>query len=652
VKCQRPGFKLHRLRGLGRTPKVSEMKWPRKARRRLANWLAASARRLNDSRPIVPRSGRILPEDLGSGLRLDSYAATLARAAVVRGNTTEQLASRALAEGRYRHPHFVAHIEHLPPSADVVFVSVCNDKYAPGLEALVLSLRKQYPGLTNRYVVYHDGTLSEFNQQRLTRIYPQFEFAERATDRFKVVLGSFRNHRRVGLLGYLSLEAIEIEDASHVVILDVDLFVVGDISPLWQGDKIKAVPDIGARPFCVVSGLTGRPIINSGVLSLPRSARGPDATERRDAILAELAQHADPDILRFADQRFWNIFFGEREIELLPQNFNCVKSLLTGAFKDRTGLVSIIHLTGSKPWYEFINESLLTPGEKDEENVTDAERGIFLLWHQDYRRNLLASRLAAYREDCTADHAGLAGRCAEKKPVALIGNGPSISRTDLDAFDGFEKFVFNWFVNHEDWDKVAPDHLVIASHMIFGGWHTPRPKLPPEYLDALLAHSHRPRLWFPYYFKAYVDGIPELQPYEISYFFFEKPFKQRVGRTGRVELSLSEPLVDCNTGVITAGMPIAVLLGARDIVLVGCDSNYASTQGTYFYAADRHASATTRKESLLATWSADGEGFYAYAVAQKALEQRGIRLADATLDGNLTMLPKLSLAEVRAMTAR
>jgi len=627
------------------------MKWQRKVRRRLANWLAAASRIVGGSGPIVHRPGRILSENLGSGIKLDAYAAGLAKAPEVRGHNTEQLAVRALAQGRYRHPHFVAHTAYLPPPADVVFVSVCNDKYAPGLEALVLSLRDQYPGLSNRYIVYHDGRLSEFNQKRLKRIYPQFEFAERATDRFKVVLGSFRNHKRVGLLGYLSLEAIEIEDASYVVILDVDLFVVGDISPLWQGDKVKAVPDIGARPFCVVSALSGRPIINSGVLSLPRSARGPEATRRRDAVLAELAGHADLDIQRFADQRFWNVFFSAEQVELLPQNFNCVKSLLAGAFKDRVGMVSIIHLTGSKPWYEFVNESLLTPEEKEEEQVTDAERTVFSLWHQEYRRNLLADRLAAYRADCSADHVALAGRC-KGKPVALIGNGPSIARTDLSAFDGFEKFVFNWFVNHEGWDTVRPDHLVVASHMIFGGWHTPQPKLPAEFLSALVAHAHRPRLWFPYYFKTYIETVPELAPYEIGYFFFEKPFKQRVGRAGRVQLSLSEPLVDCNSGVITAGMPIAVHLGAEHIVLVGCDSNYTSTQGSYFYSSERHASATTRPESLLATWSEAGEGFYAYSVAHKALDDRGVRLVDATLDGKLTMLPKVSLAEVRTMTER
>src|SRR5690606_10023483 len=156
-----------------------------------------------------------------------------------------------------------------------VFAAVCNDKYAPGLEALILSMLAVYPGLRCKFVVYHDSALSEFNRRRLLDLYPHFDFRARSTDRFNVALGEHGNHKRVGLLGYLSLEALEIQGASHVVILDSDLLVLGDISPLWSGAKIKAVPDIGAKPFGIVSAKTGKLVINSGVLSFPANELGP-----------------------------------------------------------------------------------------------------------------------------------------------------------------------------------------------------------------------------------------------------------------------------------------------------------------------------------------------------------------------------------------
>jgi hypothetical protein len=65
----------------------------------------------------------------------------------------------ALAEGRQVAPVFTEVTEHIPPGPDVVFATVCTDKFAPGLEALILSLRQVYPGLDHRFVVYHDGGL-------------------------------------------------------------------------------------------------------------------------------------------------------------------------------------------------------------------------------------------------------------------------------------------------------------------------------------------------------------------------------------------------------------------------------------------------------------------------------------------------------------
>jgi lipopolysaccharide biosynthesis glycosyltransferase len=563
----------------------------------------------------------------------------------------DKLAFRAWAEGRYLHPRFVYHIHHEAPPAGVAFVSVCNDKYAPGLEALILSLLDQYPGLTHRYIVYHDGNLSPFVQERLHSLYAGFEFEQRDPTKYNVALGNAPNHKRVGLLGYLSLEALGLTDVSRVVILDTDLIVLGDISPLWQGDRIKAVPDIGVKPFGIVSAKTKRPVVNSGVLSLPGQMLGASSITKRDRTLEALATNDDKDIERFADQRFWNVFLSDEDVELLPQNFNCVKALVTTSFPHEISNVSVLHLTGPKPWYLFLNDDLLS--EDDRQSYKRAKgrfREVFAIWERKYRSTLLRHRLIAFRND-QAETLGKLRNGLNGRPIALIGNGPSIQKTDLMAFSGFEKVVFNWFIHHPDWDKVKPDHLVVASHMLFGGWNTPRPELPPEYLQGLTRQSHKPRLWFAYYFKSYIESLPELKGYAISYFFFEKPFKRKVSHTARIETNLENPLTDCNTGVLTVGVPLALHRGSRRIVLVGCDSNYTSTQGTYFYAADQHKSKTTRADTLLKTWARGGEGAYGYQVAQRQLASLGVEFMDATLGGSLDMLPKVTLDQVRAFAS-
>jgi lipopolysaccharide biosynthesis glycosyltransferase len=529
---------------------------------------------------------------------------------------------------------------------------VCNDKYLPGLEALILSLKQQYPGLFNRYVVYHDGNLSNFSQQRLTDLYPYFEFIQADPQQFQVRMGNAENHKRVGLLGYLSIHALALQGPGHVIVLDADLLVLGDISPLWHGDQIQAAPDIGVRPYGIVSAESGRPVLNSGVLSLPPQERGPGAVARAALVLRGLDRNIDVDIAGFADQRFWNVFLADREVKLLPHNFNAIKSLVATFCPDHLSDVSILHFTGAKPWYAFLHKELLAEGEQA--SYRDAEssfRTEFALWRNRYIPALLRERTRQFHRDCASDHEGLRGS-ALGRPTVLIGNGPSLSRTNLNDFRGYEKIAFNWFVHHDDFDDVRVDHLVLASHMLFGGWQTPNPQLPESFLSALLARQHRPRLWASYTFKPYLEQLAELKDYSISYFFFEKPFKRSISDTGHPEFDLRHPLVDANTGVLTAGVPIALHLGCRDIVLTGCDSNYRSTAGSYFYPESEHSSKTTKKPTLLKTWAKGGAGHYGYEVTHKALRERGIAFYDATRNGNLTSLPKISSKKARSLAKK
>ena len=553
----------------------------------------------------------------------------------------------ALLAGSYDYAHLIDDPDAEAPPEDLVFAAVCNDKYAPGLEALVLSLRRQYPGLTNRFLVFHDQSLSEFSRDRLSSVYPGFEFVRRDPDDYAVTLGDHYNHLRVGHLGYLTLEVLTIEEPSWIVVLDADLLVLGDISALWRGSGIKAVPDIGHRPYAIRAEATGTTVINSGVMSFPRDERGPEARGRMERVLAALDDVDDPTLSRFADQKFWNVYLAERDVELLPQNYNMNKMLLELDYPEEIGAVRILHLTGPKPWYGFVSEDLLVGDDRSRyKRARRRYQRSFALWDQSYLSAITAARIRRFRSDEGDALAAMQG-LAQGRPAVLIGNGPSLSATDLTAFDGYEKIAFNWFVNHEDFDTIRPDHLVLPSHMLFGGWHTPDPQLPADFLDALTDHRHRPVIWTSYYFKPYVEAEPRLRGYEIRYFLFEKPFKRRIAKTGWAPLDLRAPLVDSNTGVLTAGVPMALHFGASHIVLVGCDSNYESAAGSYFYSAELHASKTTRPDDLVATWSDDGPGFLGYEVVRRELDARGVPFLDATLDGRLSMLEKVSLDEAR-----
>ena len=94
---------------------------------------------------------------------------------------------------------------------------------------------------------------------------------------------------------------------------------------------------------------------------------------------------------------------------------------------------------------------------------------------------------------------------------------------------------------------------------------------------------------------------------------------------------------------------VALHLGAQDLVLVGCDSNYASSGGSYFYPAEGHASATTDEAQLVRTWTPDGAGQHGYRRYAEELVARGVRLRDATVGGALTVLPRIELHDVRSL---
>lgn len=557
-----------------------------------------------------------------------------------------------LLEGRYVLPRFVDHIDHLPPGADVTFLTVCTDAYAPGLEALLLSLLSVYPDLQSPFVVVHDGRFSTLNQDRLRGIYPLVEFRQRDPERYSLVqLGEANNHKRIGLLGYLNLEALSLEEPEYVVVLDSDLLILGDISPLWTGTRARAALDAGQWPYAEVSPVSGKPVMNSGVISLPRSLRGPDALRRADEILARLAVWQDSSISEFVDQKFWNIFLWANDAEVIPQNFNVNKSLVERYYPDEWPSVKVLHITGAKPWFELTKalqpEPLLERAARSYRAARSSNSRTFTLWEQSYGENILQSRVRRFQTEEGARLDALRGS-ANSRPTALIGNGPSINQTDLSAFDGYERVVFNWFPRLERFDELAPEHLVIASHMLFGGWHHPDPALPEEYLEMLATRMHKPKIWASYYFKPYLSSVPELEDYDKHYFLFEKPIKRFIHRTGHPQFDIRRPLADANTGVLTVGVPMALWFGSTTIVLAGCDSNYESANESYFYPATQHSSATTREESLLATWQSGGTGQYGYMMVNRELEQIGVDFLDATVGGALSM-PKISLDEVRSI---
>lgn len=538
--------------------------------------------------------------------------------------------------------------ERRTPPSTIAFLTVANDRFFPGLEALLLSLLDVYPDFDSDFYVYHDNTLSPFAQSLLRNIYPKLVFVHDPLDWLSDIPSDSANRRRIGKLGFMNLNGFKYEQYDRVIVLDSDILVLDDISRLWDGnDEVFYVCyDCGHREYVAKSKATGDFIINSGVVSIPKKYLGRRWFEEIAAIANDFSPCC-PLLDRFADQRVWNIFLADKPKEIIELDYNCNIKYLVQFLDGNADGISIVHFAGAKPWFdkEFIHESLI-PEQGKSAGIT-----YHRFWREHYRRLRYRSRLRQYSAYSPTRRSGPVKSDAfhaAGRTCIMIGNGPSIANTPLHALSRFERFCFNWFILHEQFDELAPEHLVLGSHMFFGGWNTQSPAFPEGYLDRLFQLRHKPVLWTSFYFKPLIESLGLHKEFECNYALFEKPFKRFIDRTGNTEFDLHGFLDDCRTGVLSLGVPVAVHLGFRRIVLVGCDSNYNRTNGdsNYFYKQDKHTSASTRSESLSATWGERGPGQFAYEVAAKALQRKGVVIEDATIGGALRGIPRIPFAAI------
>ncbi len=384
-------------------------------------------------------------------------------------------------------------LEACDPGPDVAFLTVANDRFARGLEALLLSLRAVYPMLTAPVVVAHDGSLGPFLQRRLGAIHPRLEFVQPEPAWAAGLPRDSRNRQRIGLLGYLNSHALSLRGYRRVLVLDSDLLITGALDPLWaEGEAFRAVPDCGDRPWAAVSSHTGRPVLNSGVLSVPGSALTPALEGRLEALIRRAGEPVCPLLDRFADQKVWNQLLADQDVELLPLNFNCnVKYLVQYLGGCAEGL-SVVHFAGPKPWltWPWVAPE---PGEQRAGAVGD-----HLFWNRHYRQQLMAWRLQLLAEHRAA---------APPLPV-----GPALLACDPRALAGAGGRSF---------------HLLLAAPQLFGeGWPDQArwPEGWPAALNSLAAPENPLQLWAPLEWEPALRDLPLPAGAQWRWLLIEAPF--------------------------------------------------------------------------------------------------------------------------------
>jgi len=380
-------------------------------------------------------------------------------------------------------------LEARDPGPEVALVTVANARFSRGLEALLLSLRAVYPTLSAPVLVVHDGSLGPFMQRRLREIHAPLQFVQPEPAWAEALPLDSHNRQRIGLLGYLNGHALSLRGYRRVLVLDSDLLITGALDPLWaEGEAFRGVVDCGDRPWAAVSPHTGRPVLNSGVLSLPGWALS-EAMERRfEALIRQAGEPVCALLDRFADQKVWNQLLAAQPLEWLPLNFNCnVKYLVQYLGGCAEGL-SVVHFAGPKPWLSWPWVAP-EPGEQRAGAVTD-----HLFWNRQYRQQLMAWRLALHRQALAV--------------AAPLPPGPALLATDpraLAAANG------------------ASRHLLLADPQLFGPDWPNRPDWPPGWPAALQAAAPL-QLWAPFEWEPALRPLPLPAGVQWRWVLIEAPF--------------------------------------------------------------------------------------------------------------------------------
>lgn len=381
-------------------------------------------------------------------------------------------------------------LEASDPGAEVALVTVANDRFARGLEALLLSLRAVYPTLSSPVVVVHDGSLGGFLQRRLETIHPQLSFVQPAPAWAASLPRDSSNRQRIGLLGYLNSHALNLRGYRRVLVLDSDLLITGPLDPLWaDGDAFRAVADCGDRPWAAVSPLTCRPVLNSGVLSLPGWALTAAMEARLESLIRRAAEPACPLLDRFADQKVWNQLLSDQPVELLPLNFNCnVKYLVQYLGGCAEGL-SVVHFAGAKPWLTW---PWVAPESGDSH---PGSVGDHLFWNRHYRQQLMAWRLRLF-----------SAQLADAPPLPA---GPAQLATDPRDLVG---------------DRSMSRHLLLANPAeLFGAGWPDQPIWPHDWQASLQSLSSL-QLWAPLEWEPALRSLPLPSDAQWRWLLIEAPF--------------------------------------------------------------------------------------------------------------------------------
>ena len=123
----------------------------------------------------------------------------------------------------------------------ILFTTVCNDKYAVGAQVMLYSMRKNIRGFDDCTVKFFHSPgiadLSEKNRSKIQAIAPNVKFQEVDPAKYMPArMPGAGNRAAECKSAYLTLESFAETGYDKVILFDIDMLCIGDISELFDYD--------------------------------------------------------------------------------------------------------------------------------------------------------------------------------------------------------------------------------------------------------------------------------------------------------------------------------------------------------------------------------------------------------------------------------
>ena len=223
-----------------------------------------------------------------------------------------------------------------------------------------------------------------------------------------------------------------------------------------------------------------------------------------------------------------------------------------------------------------------------------------------------------------------ASRSRASDVCILVGNGPSLKKTNLDDFRGADCFISNYaFLDRKL--LALSKYLCVTNYLVA--------EQEPESFNLL-------------------DGVIKFAPYWLSYCMLATPNMCYVRSVGHAEFSGDfSKNISWRSTVSFFSMQLAYALGYRKLVLVGFDHSYkqpASKEGDIILQSEDDENHFDKKYFKGKKWqAADTDNMEAmYRLAKRAYARNGREIVNCTVGGKLELFRRGDLASEISRPAR